>query len=397
MSRACSFTRGCSGRSICSLRTPAGEARGSSADLAVGFDPGGADAWSWQDLLALDVHVGAPPDGFNRRGQDWGLPPFVPWKLRRRALRALDLDGPRRDAVGRRAAGRPRDGAVPAVLDPSERLASKRRLRPRTGERAARPAGAREREVGHVRRRRGSRHGRRRGPRGPRERAVLSTRLLWFEDIEPERFPVHALAAITTHDLPTIAGVWTGADLAAQKRVGMTVSESGATWFQKQLERATGLSRDAPLTRVIVAAHRALADAPSVVVTGTLDDALAVEERPNMPGTIDEWPNWSPRASEAAGGCRDRPHGAGGGVGARPRAPGRSYRAACPRCMDRVTPGLGRISADRGNAAVARADERVDRGARRTRRRLRAHRRTARSGRDRVPPRNTMGCDSSRC
>jgi 4-alpha-glucanotransferase len=73
----------------------------------------------------------------------------------------------------------------------------------------------------------------------------------------------------------------------------MTVSESGATWFQKQLERATGLSQDTPLTRVIVAAHRALADAPSVVVTGTLDDALSVEERPNMPGTIDEWPNWS--------------------------------------------------------------------------------------------------------
>ena len=73
----------------------------------------------------------------------------------------------------------------------------------------------------------------------------------------------------------------------------MTVSESGATWFQKQLERATGLGRDTPLTRVIVAAHRALADAPSVVVTGTLDDALSVEERPNMPGTIDEWPNWS--------------------------------------------------------------------------------------------------------
>ena len=44
---------------------------------------------------------------------------------------------------------------------------------------------------------------------------------------------------------------------------------------------------------MVVAAHRALADAPSVVVTGTLDDALCVEERPNMPGTIDEWPNWS--------------------------------------------------------------------------------------------------------
>ena len=51
------------------------------ADLAVGIDPGGADAWEWQDLLATDVHVGAPPDLLGPDGQDWGLPPFVPWKL----------------------------------------------------------------------------------------------------------------------------------------------------------------------------------------------------------------------------------------------------------------------------------------------------------------------------
>ena len=51
-------------------------------DLPIGIDPGGFDAWEWQDLLALDVSVGAPPDEFNRSGQDWGLPPFVPWRLR---------------------------------------------------------------------------------------------------------------------------------------------------------------------------------------------------------------------------------------------------------------------------------------------------------------------------
>ena len=51
-------------------------------DLAVGFDPSGADGWAYQDLLAADCRVGAPPDIFNQAGQDWGLPPFVPWKLR---------------------------------------------------------------------------------------------------------------------------------------------------------------------------------------------------------------------------------------------------------------------------------------------------------------------------
>src|SRR5262249_3257478 len=51
-------------------------------DLAVGADPQGADAWLWQDFFARDVAVGAPPDEFNRAGQDWGVAPFIPSKLR---------------------------------------------------------------------------------------------------------------------------------------------------------------------------------------------------------------------------------------------------------------------------------------------------------------------------
>ncbi len=51
-------------------------------DLAISIDPDGADAWTWSDVLAPGVRVGAPPDEFNLGGQDWGLPPFVPWKLR---------------------------------------------------------------------------------------------------------------------------------------------------------------------------------------------------------------------------------------------------------------------------------------------------------------------------
>ena len=47
-------------------------------DLAVGFDPHGADAWEYQDVLALDARIGAPPDPFNTAGQDWGIPGFVP-------------------------------------------------------------------------------------------------------------------------------------------------------------------------------------------------------------------------------------------------------------------------------------------------------------------------------
>src|SRR6185503_8410019 len=60
----------------------AGSQIGLMHDLPIGFDPGGADAWVWQDLLAQGATVGAPPDEFSADGQNWGLPPFVPHKLR---------------------------------------------------------------------------------------------------------------------------------------------------------------------------------------------------------------------------------------------------------------------------------------------------------------------------
>ncbi|MDQ3733882.1 MAG: 4-alpha-glucanotransferase, partial [Actinomycetota bacterium] len=51
-------------------------------DLPIGVDGGGADAWAWQDQLAADVRIGAPPDLFNMRGQNWGSPPLIPWRMR---------------------------------------------------------------------------------------------------------------------------------------------------------------------------------------------------------------------------------------------------------------------------------------------------------------------------
>ena len=60
----------------------AGRALRLITDLAIGFDGEGADAWAWQDVLADRVTVGAPPDDFALDGQDWGLPPFVPHRLR---------------------------------------------------------------------------------------------------------------------------------------------------------------------------------------------------------------------------------------------------------------------------------------------------------------------------
>jgi 4-alpha-glucanotransferase len=262
-------------------------------DLAVGVDPGGADGWLWQDELALDMAVGAPPDEFSAQGQSWGLPPFDPWRLRTagyqpfiETIRATlgHAGGLRIDHVMGlfrlwwvpRDADSPADGAY--VRYPWADLLDIVALEcHRAG------AYAVGEDLGtvedHVREELAERH-------------VLSYRLLWFEPTPPAKFPKQALAAVTTHDLPTIAGLWTGSDLAHQKEIGLEPNEEGTKALRDKLEDLTGVDDEAPPEEVVTATYRALSEAPSMLLTAGLDDALAVEERPNMPGTIDEWPNW---------------------------------------------------------------------------------------------------------
>jgi 4-alpha-glucanotransferase len=122
---------------------------------------------------------------------------------------------------------------------------------------------------------------------------ILSYRVLWFETEPPARYPELALAAITTHDLPTIAGLWSGADLRIQHELGLQPNDESLQEIRQRFRIMTGLPDRAAVDAVIVRAHQLLAEAPSVVVTATLEDALGVEERPNMPGTTTEWANWS--------------------------------------------------------------------------------------------------------
>jgi 4-alpha-glucanotransferase len=124
-------------------------------------------------------------------------------------------------------------------------------------------------------------------------RRMISYRLLWFEKRPPSRYPEQALAAVSTHDLPTIAGLWTGSDLMAQKELGLSPNEQGTREIVARVRRMTAATARTPTATVIVRVHQGLAQAPSRLLTATLDDAMAVEERPNMPATRDEWPNWS--------------------------------------------------------------------------------------------------------
>ena len=262
-------------------------------DLAVGFDPGGADAWEWQDVLAAGMSVGAPPDEFNTRGQDWGLPPFDPWRLRAASYRPFveTVRSAFRHAGGLRLdhvmglfrlfwvphGARPAEGTYvryPAsdLLD-IVALESHRAGAYVVGE----DLGTVEEEV------RAELAG----------RQVLSYRLLWFEEADPADWPERALAAVTTHDLPTVAGLWSGRDLQHQRGADMAPNEEGEAALRERLRRLCDVAPDATPDEAVRRAYGALARAPSLLLAAGLDDALAVEERPNMPGTSDEWPNWS--------------------------------------------------------------------------------------------------------
>jgi 4-alpha-glucanotransferase len=262
-------------------------------DLPIGVDPGGADAWAWQDVLAPDVAVGAPPDVFNALGQDWGLPPFIPHRLAGLGYEPFvqTIRATLRHAGGLRidhVMGLFRlwwipKGTTPAagayVRYPAEDLLAIVALESHR----ARAVVVGE-DLGTV-------------EPGTRERlgasGVLSYRLVWFEHDRPARFPAHAMAAVTTHDLPTIAGLWTGADLRAQEDVGLRPNEDATREIRERLRRLTGVADEAAPEEVVERTYRLLAETPAAFVTVTLEDACAVLERPNMPGTLSEWPNWS--------------------------------------------------------------------------------------------------------
>jgi 4-alpha-glucanotransferase len=262
-------------------------------DLPIGLDIAGADAWCWQDLLANDVSVGAPADEFNSNGQDWGLTPFIPWRLRAaryrpfiETIRAMldNAGGLRIDHVMGlfrlfwipRALGAKGGAYVRSRADELLAIVALESLRARAfiiGEDLGTvEAGVRERLA---------------------EQRMLSYRLLYFEPSPPHDFPELALSSVTTHDLPTIAGLWTGEDLLALRRIGLEPNEEGTRGLREKLRALGDLADDAPAEDAVVATHRALAKAPSRLLLATLDDAVAVPERPNVPGTVREWPNWS--------------------------------------------------------------------------------------------------------
>ncbi|MCS0604920.1 4-alpha-glucanotransferase [Streptomyces sp. LP11] len=293
----------------------AGMAVGIVHDLAVGVHPEGADAWAQQDVFAAGTSVGAPPDAFNARGQDWGLPPWRPDRLAatgyapyRDLLRALFryAGALRIDHV----MGLFRLWWVPQGSPPTEGTyvrydadAMLAILALEAGRAGALVIGE---DLGTV-------------EPGVRERlqrrGVLGTSVLCFErdwagdgrPLPPEHWRADCLATATTHDLPPTAARLTGDHVELRDRLGLLtrpVSEERAEatadiaeWLA--LLGSLGLlhltAAGPPGTdeeEEIRAVHRFLLRTPARLIGVWLPDGVGDRRPQNLPGTWDQYPNW---------------------------------------------------------------------------------------------------------
>jgi (1->4)-alpha-D-glucan 1-alpha-D-glucosylmutase len=287
-------------------------------DLAVGVDIGGAEVWNDQALYALEAHIGSPPDDFNLKGQDWGLPPWRPAQLRERAY-APFIETLRRNMHN---AGALRIDHVMSLLRLFWVTPNSTRL---SGSYVTYPfqdllgilalESQRNRclvigeDLGTV-------------PEEMRDAlrplGVLSYRPFYFEKSKdggfksPNEFEQKALVTTSTHDLPPLAGYWVGRDLELRAQLGLF--PNSALRERQIIERAEDRARllialeqegllPAGVTVQPVAVpemtpelsqaiHMYLARTPAKIMVAELGDMLGQTEQINLPGTTDRYPNW---------------------------------------------------------------------------------------------------------
>ncbi|MCX4880845.1 4-alpha-glucanotransferase [Streptomyces sp. NBC_00847] len=293
-------------------------------DLAVGVHPGGADAWAQQEYFAAGMSVGAPPDAFNARGQDWGLPPWRPDRLAesgyapyRRLLKALFryAGALRIDHV----MGLFRLWWVPQGHPPTEgtyvRYDAEAMLAVLVLEASRAGSVVIGEDLGTVEP----------GVRETlRERGVLGTSVLWFErdwdgdgrPLPPERWRADCLATATTHDLPPTAARLTGEHVELRDSLGLLTRPLEEERAEAAADTGEWL---ALLTRLglldgmggghgtsqeeaeIQAVHRFLLATPSRMLGVWLPDTLGDRRPQNLPGTWDQYPNWRLPIADAEG------------------------------------------------------------------------------------------------
>jgi 4-alpha-glucanotransferase len=279
------------------------------ADLAVGAHPGGADAWARQDVIVPGISVGAPPDAFNQRGQDWTLPPWHPGRLAAQAGRPLgDLVA----ATTRNAGGMRVDHVmalarlwwIPAGMPPGLGTYVRYDHELLGGVVAAEVARAGALAIGEDL-----------GTVEPwlrqflAARRILGTSMLWFErraDGTPRRpggWRRGCLATVGTHDMPPAAAFLTGEQVTLRAELGLltqpedeerAIARADARRWLGMLAREGLLPGQGPVSpeEFIVALYAYLTRTPAMLIGVSLADAAGERCPQNLPGTVNEYPNW---------------------------------------------------------------------------------------------------------
>ncbi len=270
-------------------------------DVAVGVQSNGFDAWNEQIAISRHLAVGAPPDVLNTAGQDWGLAGFNAGGLEAQSFVPFaDML-----AASMRHAGAIR---IDHVLGLKRLYLVPRGFKPDNGAYVQMPfeallaAIAREsvahkcivigEDLGTV-------------PEGFRETmqdfGIWSYLVMMFERDEAGHFRnsdfyrPNALVTLNTHDLCTYAGWRSFSDLKVKLSLGLDPGENDqARWdalgMLDEILRQNGITAN-DLYSVLAFLSRT----PSRLLAVSLEDLLGVLDQPNIPGTIDQHPNWRQR------------------------------------------------------------------------------------------------------
>lgn len=284
-------------------------------DLAIGSIGQCHDTWMEQGLFAMDIDLGAPPDDFNPDGQNWGFPPLVPTEMEERGydffikvirknmkhFGVLRID---------HALGLFRQFWIPKGSHPKEgayvmynyedllRIIALESVRNKTVVVAE--------DLGTI-------------GENVRENLLrfnmLSYRLLYFERnypdlsfIPPDKYPEMALCSVTTHDLPTLYGWWTGREIEIKKKLGIIDDSKYQRYnYERQRDRQfllqsleqqglikasdfCGISYMTP--DLCLKIYEYLAQTPCKLLSVNLDDIIGTIDQQNMPGIVEAYPSW---------------------------------------------------------------------------------------------------------
>jgi 4-alpha-glucanotransferase len=296
----------------------AGMGRGLYLDLAVGTHPAGAETWEDRDSFGYGVSLGAPPDAFSADGQSWGLAPFNPRALVAKGFAPLaetlrvqlSLSGALRidHILGfDRAFWVPEDGA-PGAYVRMPRAAMLAVVRMEAARAGAVIVGE---DLGNIPR----------GLRGALDASgILGCRLQLFERKDdttfapPETFDRTAIASFSTHDLPTWQGWRKGREIEARRDLGHISPDFAAGELDRRKDEVAGFDAmtaphrpEGTAPESADAMHHALAETRSALALVQIECVLGIEAQPNLPGTVDEYPNWRRRLPLAPKDIADEP------------------------------------------------------------------------------------------